>query len=111
MIGGVVVNAHRTRASAAIALALFAAPGPAAEILLDGHQHMGNNQGRCEFKPDDPVTHDQILNYPNYFHLSQPVTINGLRLNGALGLDNKLEVVIDGQLQISTCASCTRRDR
>lgn len=97
----------RLLCSAAIALALFAAPGPAAEILLDGHQHMGNNQGRCEFKPDDPVTHNQILNYPNYFHLSQPVTINGLRLNGALGLDNKLEVVIDGQLQISTCASCT----
>lgn len=86
---------------------LLSAPAPAAEILLQGHQHMGNNDGRCEFTPNDPVTHVQIRDYPSNFHLSQDVTISGVRLNNAIGVDDVLEVRIDGVVRSSSCASCS----
>lgn len=90
----------------AAALWLVAAPA-AADILLNGHQHMGNNDGRCEFTPDDPVTQNQARDYPSHFFLSQDATITGVRLDKALGLDNNLEVRIDGIVRTSTCAACS----
>jgi hypothetical protein len=97
------------RRCAAMALALLATLGVArADIVLDGHFHVGDEDTRTEFTPLDPVDCDKYRSFPTRFHLTEGATITGFRLHDAIDLDNATFTVdIDGvQRTALSCLAC-----
>lgn len=97
---------------------LLAVPAVLADVLLDGNQHIGNNDTKGDasalFTPTDPVGQVQHQSYPTNFHLSQATTVTAVRLNGAIGLDGDIDVFINGTNRTiaavcTACSSCTGR--
>lgn len=63
-----------------------------ADVVLLGHQHIGNNESAI-FTPADPVTRTQMISNPSRFHLSQPTTITAVRFDNAVSLDGYIRAV------------------
>ena len=77
-------------------LMLLLSSAALADIRLEGHQHIGDEE-RNDLTPADPVTREQMLAYPTRFHLTQPSTITAVVLENPISLQDHLpEVWING---------------
>jgi hypothetical protein len=97
------------RRSALLGLALLAAlPAARADIVLDGHFHVGDEDTRTELTPLDPVDCDRYRAHPTVFHLSEPASVTGFTLQDAISLDNPtITLDIDGvQRGALACPAC-----
>ena len=88
-----------------LGLSVLLAPDARADILLDGHQHIGDTDSTT-LQPGDPVTRRQHFQSPTNFHLSSAITVTAVQLNGLAGTADpaKLRVRINGIL-LSTSLS------
>jgi len=94
------------RRAAALALLALLAWGPAAaDVVLEGHQHIGDDEG-AEFTPRDPVSRSLELANPSHFHLSESLTVTAVVLNDAIDVDDEVDAVIDGIEHASVCPRC-----
>ena len=67
-----------------------------ADVVLNGSQHIGDHY-IDSYTPPDPVTNNQIENYPSYFYLTDNLTVTEVRVSNLQGLDgDRLRVYIDG---------------
>ena len=76
---------------------LFSLPATAqADISLPGAIHLGDNDSTT-YTPRDPVTYQQIRDYPIHFQLTEEVTITEVRLGNIQNLesDGHIRVFID----------------
>lgn len=85
---------------------LLAASAARADILLDGHQHIGDEDTRAEFTPVDPVRCDRYQTHPSHFELTQSTTITAVTLHDAVGLDDD-DITIEINRDRFTALSCT----
>lgn len=92
------------RRVAALWLALVPALA-GADIVLEGHQHIGNDESAA-FTPADPVTRNQALSNPSHFHLTDSATITAVVLNNAIDVDTLVDPVIDGIERAAVCLTC-----
>jgi hypothetical protein len=86
----------------ALALALLAAATAArADVTLTGNQHVGDCDdagGACTgFTPLDPVSRNQMFNYPINFTLTTTTTIDKVRLDNPVDLDGKLQIYLESR--------------
>jgi hypothetical protein len=92
------VSAPAAARVAALLLLLVAAPAARADVVLTGNHHTGDCDdagGSCTgFTPLDPVSRNQMFNYPVNFTLTTTTTIDKVRLDGAVDLDGKFQVYI-----------------
>ncbi len=82
------------------ALALLAAASAAhADVTLTGNQHIGDCDdagGGCTgFTPLDPVSRNQMFNYPVNFTLTTTTTIDTVTVEDAVDLDGKLQIYLE----------------
>ena len=81
------------------AVLLVALAGPArADIVLTGNHHTGDcddsGLGCVGFTPPDPVSRNQMFNYPVNFTLTTTTTIDKVTLENAVDLDGKLQIYL-----------------
>lgn len=87
-------------ARAAVLLAAWLLALPArADVTLTGNHHTGDcddaGGGCTAFTPLDPVSRNQMFNYPVNFTLTTTTTIDKVRLDGAVDLDGKLQIYLE----------------
>ena len=101
------MSARGRRGVAALLMVLLAPPA-AADIVLNGHFHTGDDDNKAEFTPLDPVECTKYRSYPHNFHLSQDATITGFKLHDAVDTQNStITVDIDGtQRSALSCTAC-----
>ncbi|TYB32839.1 MAG: hypothetical protein FXF49_09415 [Flexistipes sinusarabici] len=88
------VNNRKFSIISLLTLLIFAAPSYA-DVLLQGYQHIGDND-ISGYTPMDPVTNQQIENYPTFFHLSDNLTVTAVSVKNLVGIDgDKLQIFID----------------
>jgi hypothetical protein len=85
-----------------VALALLAVAASArADIELNGNHHTGDcddtGTGCDAFTPKDPVSRNQMFNYPINFTLTTTTTIDKVTLNGAVDLDGRLQIYLEAR--------------
>jgi hypothetical protein len=90
------------------ALLLLAALPAAADIVLNGNFHTGDDDTASEFTPLDPVECGRYRTYPQTFHLSQDATITGFTLHDAIDTQNSIITIdLDGVQRSSvSCTAC-----
>lgn len=78
--------------------ALLALPVARADIVLTGNHHTGDCDdvgGGCTlFTPVDPVSRNQMFNYPINFTLTTTTTIDKVTLENPVDLDGKLQIYL-----------------
>ena len=91
----------RLRRAALAALLLAAVPAARADVVLTGNHHTGDCDdagGGCSgFTPLDPVSRNQMFNYPVNFTLTTTTTIDKVTLENAVDLDGKFQVYIEAR--------------
>lgn len=84
---------------AVAAALLLALPAARADVTLSGNHHTGDCDdagGGCTgFTPLDPVSRNQMFNYPVNFTLTTTTTIDKVRLEGAVDLDGRFQVYLE----------------
>jgi hypothetical protein len=90
------------------ALLLLAAVPAAADIVLNGNFHTGDDDDVAAFTPLDPVECTRYRTYPQTFHLSQDATITGFTLHDAIDTQNStITIDLDGvQRSALSCTAC-----
>ncbi|MBD3619550.1 MAG: hypothetical protein HUJ28_08750 [Chromatiales bacterium] len=87
----------------AIALLLLLAGSVSADVLLQGSQHIGDDDDLAgTFQPADPVYRDRHIAYPSRFELTTTTTITAVELQGLVWEQQSratLQVRINGALQ------------
>ena len=76
-----------------------------ADIYLNGYLHIGDNDDFSGYIPKEPITFDgehtynYYLNNPTNFYISKDITITGVELVNAIGIesDDRIKVYIDGK--------------
>ena len=99
----------RGRAFGGVAtLLLLAALPAAADIVLNGSQHVGDDDTFAGFTPVDPVQCDRYRANPSTFHLTESATITAVTLHDAIGLEHDdISVDFDGTPRSTlTCTAC-----
>ena len=96
------MSARDALRAAALLLALLpAAPAARADVVLTGNHHTGDCDdagGGCSgFTPLDPVSRNQMFNYPVNFTLTTTTTIDKVTLENAVDLDGKFQVYIEAR--------------
>lgn len=68
-----------------------------ADVILQGYQHIGDNNNISGYTPMDPVTNQQIENYPTSFHISDNLTVTAVKIQlDYMEIDDdKLQIFID----------------
>ena len=81
------------------ALALAAAGTVRADVVLTGNHHTGDcddaGLGCVGFTPLDPVSRNQMFNYPVNFTLTTTTTIDKVQLEGAVDLDGRFQAYVE----------------
>ena len=77
---------------------LLALPAARADVVLTGNHHTGDCDdaalGCIAFTPQDPVSRNQMFNYPTNFTLTTTTTIDKVTLENAVDLDGRFQVYI-----------------
>ncbi len=99
---------RRHLARAAALVLLLAAPAAAADVVLNGFFHTGDEDNRPEFTPADPVDCTRYRAYPTRFHLTQSATITRFTLHDAVNLDDTdITIDLDGtERSALACSNC-----
>lgn len=95
------------RRIAGLVLLLAALPA-AADIVLNGNFHTGDDDNVAALVPLDPVECTRYRTYPQIFHLSQDATITGFTLHDAIDTQNStITIDLDGvQRSALSCTAC-----
>ena len=92
---------------AALLLVLLARPA-AADVVLNGNQHLGDDTSAL-YSISDPVTRTQFTTFPTHFELSDVTTVTGITLNGAVFemTPAQLDFKVDGVTRTGTLSGST----
>jgi hypothetical protein len=95
------VSARGAARAAALLLLAAVATAARADVMLTGHHHTGDcddaGGGCTSFTPPDPVSRNQMFNYPVNFTLTTTTTIDKVTLENAVDLDGKFQVYIEAR--------------